>query len=475
VANIFQQYLAPPKSAMDYSAELDQADARRQSLQQNALALAAGQQKFDEQQQAGQRAAQLRAALMGLPQGATDDQRIQAMRGTGTPEGFAAADALSKSLIEQRKGTAAAAKDEADTAQTNLKRDIALHDFHAQKLATVQTPEDALEWAKEGNALGLFTQPGQFMRGVAAIQQAAQSPEAFAKWKAGAMQAGQSIADQMKQQLEQAKQDEAVRQFNVTDNRIRTEGAANRANQVRVTQMVSDRQGDDDTAANIDPNRMAFMVDQALRGDTSVYQNLGRGRQGAANLLALRGAVADEAQRRGLTGADLAAINADYQGQKAGLRTSGTISARIENAASEASQLAPLAIEAGRNVARSGFLPFGRAQVMFNNQTNDPAVNKFATANIGLATAYASAMARGNKPTVTDMEHARDMLSTAKSQDAYEAIVSQMQQEIAAAQAAPKRVRDNLRNEISGKGSTHGSGPASGGKPSLSDIFGQNP
>lgn len=229
MGNIFQQYLAPPKSVLDYSADLDQADARKQSLQQNALALAAGQQKFDEQQQANQRAAQLRAALSGLPAGATDDQRIQAMRGTATPEGYAAADALSKSLLEQQKGKASAAKDEADAAKTSLARDIALHDFHAQKLATVQTPEDAMAWAQEGQALGLFKQPGQYERGVAAIQQASQNPQAFAKWKAAAMQGGQSITEQLKQQFEQAKQAEQVRQFNVTDQRIRFEGAADRA------------------------------------------------------------------------------------------------------------------------------------------------------------------------------------------------------------------------------------------------------
>jgi hypothetical protein len=287
--NIFQQYLAPPKSVMDYSAELDQADARKQQMQQNALTLAAGQQKFDEQQQANQRAAQLRTALSGLPAGATDDQRIQAMRGTGTPEGFAAADALSKSLIEQRKGAAAATKDEADAAQTNLKRDIALHDFHAQKLAMVQTPEDAMEWAKEGNALGLFKQPGQFMRGVAAIQQASQSPEAFAKWKAGAMQAGQSITEQMKQQLEQAKQDEAVRQFNITDQRIRSEGALNRA---------SDDHGIDFTPAAIDNAAARYNVDGTLPA-MGMGANGAAGRTRILNRAAeLKAGVDPEQQRR---------------------------------------------------------------------------------------------------------------------------------------------------------------------------------
>jgi hypothetical protein len=144
------------------------------------------------------------------------------------------------------------------------------------------------------------------------------------------------------------------------------------------------------------------------------------------------------------------------------MRTSANISAKVENAAEEAAQLAPLAIEAGRNVARSGFLPFGRAQVLFNNQTNDENMNRFATANIGLATAYAGAMARGGKATVTDNEHARDLLTTAKSQQAYEAIVNQMLQEIEAAKRAPKAVRDSLTNEISGKGGHGAPAPASG-------------
>jgi hypothetical protein len=475
-SNIFQQYLVPPKSVMEYSAEMDQADARRQSLQQNALTLAAGQQKFNEGQQASQRAEQLRNALMGLPQGATDDQRVQAMRGTATPEGFAAADALSKSLIDQRKGTAAAAKDEADAAKTSLARDVALHDFHAQRLATVQTPEDALAWAQEGNALGLFKQPGQYDRGVAMIQQAAQSPEAFAQWKAAAMQGGQSITEQLKQQLEQAKQAEQVRQFGVTDQRIQSEGAANRVNQVKVQQMITDRLG---SQGNIEPTLSADtrtrIARQFLKGDKSGLQNLGRGAQGAANLVALQNDITAEAGRQGMSGEDIAARMAEFEGLKAGMRATGNISARVENAAAEAANLAPLAVQASRDVVRSGFLPFGKVQIMFDTNANDPALAKFATANLGLATAYASAMARGNKPTVSDNEHARALLSTAKSQAAYEATVAQMQAEIAQAQAAPKSVRKDLSNSISGRGEAPAAAPAAkpgGGKPSLSDIFG---
>lgn len=226
--NIFQQYLKAPKSVTEYAADYDAADARKQALRQNALELAAGQQKYDDGVQSRQRADQLRQALMGLPQGATDDQRIQAMRGTASPEGFAAADALEKSLIERRKGIAAASKDDAETAVKKLAQSTALHNFQAQKLATVQSPADALAWADESNALGLFSKPGQYEQGIARIQAVAQDPKAFAQWKADAMRGGQSVTEQFQQQLEQLKQREQVRQFGITDQRIKSEGDANR-------------------------------------------------------------------------------------------------------------------------------------------------------------------------------------------------------------------------------------------------------
>lgn len=259
-----------------------------------------------------------------------------------------------------------------------------------------------------------------------------------------------------------------------SNERIRAEGAANRASQQNIAgaRLAFDKSKEEsggDAKPSLDDKTLDFLSDQALRGDTTVYQNLGRGAQGAANLVALRQRVAQKATGAGIGGGDLASVNADYQGQKAGLRTSGTISARIENAAAEAAELAPLAVEAGRQVSRSGFLPFGRAQVMFNNQTNDPDLNRFATANIGLATAYAGAMARGQKATVSDQEHARELLSTAKSQKAYEAIVDQMQQEIKAAQRAPKTVREHLRTDIAGKGG-HGAPATAAEAPAVPKV-----
>lgn len=461
--NIFQQYLAPPKSVLDYQAEYDQADQRKQALAQNALALAAGRQKFEEGQQASQRSALLRAALVSLPHGATDDQRIQAMRGTGTPEGFAAADALDKSLVDRRKGLAAANKDDADAAKTNYALRIQKSDQAIKDIAGFQSPEEALASLQAHVAAGDVPADQ-----AALIQQGMpQDPARFSDWKVGMIRNIMAAKEQMTYLAPDAN--------TVANNaRIKSEGAANRANQIKVQQMIGDRAGD--AEPTLDQESRTRIAQQFLRGDKSGLQNLGRGRQGAANLVAIQNEITAQAKALGMTGDDIAARVAEFEGVKAGFRTAGTASARIENAAAEAGELAPLALTASRDVVRSGFLPFGKAQIMFDTQTNDPALRRFATANVGLATAYAAAMARGGKPTVSDMEHSRELLSTAASQPAYEATVQQMQAEIAAAQRAPKTVRQGLTDSITGKGQ-HGAAPAAaannaGAKPSLTDIFG---
>jgi len=237
-----------------------------------------------------------------------------------------------------------------------------------------------------------------------------------------------------------------------TNERIAAEGKLNRQNQLELERMRGARQdAKGDVEPTLNSDTQLRIAKQFLKGDKSGLQNLGRGAQGAANIVAIQNTITEEGRRQGMTGEDIAARMAEFEGLKAGMRASGTASARIENAAAEAGELAPLALAASQKVTRSGLLPFGKAQVMFDTQTNDPALREFATANIGLATAYAAAMARGGKPTVSDMDHSRELLSTATSPQAYEATVRQMQAEISAAQRAPKHVRQGLSDAISGR------------------------
>lgn len=220
-------------------------------------------------------------------------------------------------------------------------------------------------------------------------------------------------------------------------------------------------QADSNQDAVMDPLAIRMTAQQYLAGDTSALQNFGRGAQGAQNLNAVRAEIAKQANALGLNGADIAARVAEFGGVKAGQRTASTRSAGIEIAANEVAQLAPLALDASAKVARSGLLPFGKTQVMFDSNTNDPNLRQFAMANNALANAYGQAMARGGVASVADKQHAQDLLGTAMDQPSYAASVAQLQKEIKAAQEAPKAVRKELSNGLTGRG---GEGaPAAGG------------
>jgi hypothetical protein len=75
---------------------------------------------LSEKTQANQRAVKVRNALEALGATATDDQRINALKATATPEGFAQADALDKSIQERAKTKAVTGKDNAEAAAKTL-------------------------------------------------------------------------------------------------------------------------------------------------------------------------------------------------------------------------------------------------------------------------------------------------------------------------------------------------------------------
>ncbi|MGE5623007.1 MAG: hypothetical protein ACM3WS_07630 [Bacillota bacterium] len=245
-----------------------------------------------------------------------------------------------------------------------------------------------------------------------------------------------------------------------SDTQIKTT-AMNNATQLKVQDRIDARQeAKGDAEPTLDQDTLTTMAQQYLAGDKSVMQNLGRGAQGSANIVALRKAITQEAKAQGLTGPQIAAKMAEFAGTMAGQRTAGTRIANVEMAASEAESLIPLAREASAAVARSGLLPFGKAQIMFNNQTNDPALRQFAAANNSLINVYARAISPSGVPTVADKEHAREMLSTAMDHKSYLAVLDQMQREISAARTAPQAVRKSFSAGVSGDGGHTPAAPA---------------
>lgn len=200
----------------------------------------------------------------------------------------------------------------------------------------------------------------------------------------------------------------------------------------------------------LDDSTIQTMAQQYLAGDPSVMQNLGRGKQGAENIVRLRREITSQAKAQGMNGADIAAQMADFKGTLSAERAAGTRTANVELASTEAQRLFPLALQTSQAIPRNGFLPFSRAQQAIRGGNNNPKLRQFVAANMALVNVYSRAVSPTGQPTDSDKAHARELLDTAYDQPSYAATLQQMQKEILAARAAPREVRSDLRAQISG-------------------------
>jgi hypothetical protein len=264
------------------------------------------------------------------------------------------------------------------------------------------------------------------------------------------LQAVQDRHDALEQRREAAQQASEDRRLSIQQRTDATrESAALRGESIALRkQQVALSNGDD---AKFSPDDLKFLAEQARQGDTSVYQNLGRGAQGAKNIIALRREVMRQTREAGETGADIAAANAGFQGEKAAARTGATRAANIGMAVSEAKNTFPLVRQASAALPRTEFVPVNRALQAAQTNTGDPRVVALGTAINTSINAYARAISPTGVPTVADKEHARELLSTASTPDQLNAVLNVMEKEMAAAQKAPTEVMARQKARISGR------------------------
>ncbi|WP_206365673.1 D-Ala-D-Ala carboxypeptidase family metallohydrolase [Sphingomonas sp. AAP5] len=212
-------------------------------------------------------------------------------------------------------------------------------------------------------------------------------------------------------------------------------------------------------ATQLTPESANMMAQQYLAGDKTVLQGLGRGKQGGAAIAQVRAAITKQALAQGMTGRDIAAQMADFSGVVASERATGTRTAQVELAATEAQRLAPLALAASDALPRAGWTPVAGAVQSVQSGTNDVRLRRFVTANNALVNTYARAVSPTGVPTVDAQNHAREILNTAQDQASYHVVVQQMMKEIAAARAAPRDVRNDLRNNVGGNYKPGGGAP----------------
>jgi hypothetical protein len=203
----------------------------------------------------------------------------------------------------------------------------------------------------------------------------------------------------------------------------------------------------DQPEATLDEGTTKAMASQYLAGDKSVMQNLGRGAQGAANIVKLRTEIYNQANDQGLNGKDIVNNFNEQAGNLAGQRSIGTRAANISLAANEANNMIPIALEASAKVPRGEWMPWNKMIQAYQTGTSSPELARFVAATNSLVNSYVRAVSPSGVPTDSMREHAYSMLNSAQSPKAYEAVTSIMQDEMKAAMAAPGQVRKELRHD----------------------------
>lgn len=153
----------------------------------------------------------------------------------------------------------------------------------------------------------------------------------------------------------------------------------------------------------------------------------------------------------GVKPSEMLANKAELMGLKAAERTAGTKIANIEMAVKEAENMASIVLDTSKNFSRTNFMPINKALKAYEDNTGSTESRQFGAALNSFINAYARAISPSGTPTVSDKEHAREMLSTADSHKQIEAVMGTLKQEMAAAQKSPHQVKEALREGFVGK------------------------
>ena len=212
----------------------------------------------------------------------------------------------------------------------------------------------------------------------------------------------------------------------------------------------------------LNPQTLKFVAKQYLTGDRQAVQGFARN---ATARIALQNAIVDEAMAQGLGPEATAAKMAEYAGITAGSRTIGQRSANISLAATEAQEMIQIVRDASAKVGRTQFVPWNVALRAYETNTGSPEISAFGASVNALVNVYARAINPTGQPTVSDKEHARDVINTVQSPAQVDAVLNIINRELEIAKKAPKSVREALRKEVDNKGAT------STGKPSADSFF----
>lgn len=136
---------------------------------------------------------------------------------------------------------------------------------------------------------------------------------------------------------------------------------------------------------------------------------------------------------------------AETAGKTSAQRALGTQSANVQMAGKEYEASSKIAKEVSATYDRTSFPKVNEAINFANTQTGDPKVRAFGASINTLVNTYARAINPKGVGTVSDKEHARELLSKADGPAAFKAVLDILDREVAAAEKVASQVKADMR------------------------------
>jgi hypothetical protein len=201
--------------------------------------------------------------------------------------------------------------------------------------------------------------------------------------------------------------------------------------------------------ATVDEKTTDLLANRILQGDTKALVGLGRGAQGAANILAVQKRAAEIAADKGIDAKGIINNSAQNAGLVSSARALGTKETHFGVAEKAMEESIPIAREASAALPRTEWKTVTKLIQMGQTEHNNPLLKKFLIATDTAAKDYARTINPTGALREGDIEYARKILSVADSDKAYNAGLDQLNVEAQVMHRAIQRQKSELQGKPS--------------------------
>lgn len=205
------------------------------------------------------------------------------------------------------------------------------------------------------------------------------------------------------------------------------------------------------SSGTMSSDAILLAAQRGLAGDTSATQGMGYGKAGAANRTMVSNMMAKLAKEQGMSGSDIAARVAEFQGLKSGERTLATTAARIGLGSAELQQLEPGVREASAELKRTNYPNLNALIQAGQKASGDPKLKNLAVRLQGLKSAFSQVLSRGGTPTDATRAATDDLFNSSDPDNVMQASLAAVNAETAAIGEAPGMVRKEMRAGLGGQ------------------------